>query len=165
MTELMPPFGFNNLILVNLVDRPKLPIGLVEKDALKDMILVRDGGDLDPVVHSELMLVVGAIERHLDLPGRFRVGLGVVHRSESTGFLVLVGRLAFGKGDLVFLRFVLGWRAQVRVEAGLVVFLEIRAVGMCDGDVVEESCAAEHEFLSPANGLAEELLGVVGEHR
>lgn len=42
-------------------------------------------------------------------------------------------------------------------------FLEIRAVGMRDGDVVVETGAAEHEALFHAGGLAEELEGVVRE--
>lgn len=44
MPELMPPFAFDNLGFVDLVNGPEVGIGLVEEDGLEDVVFVGDGG-------------------------------------------------------------------------------------------------------------------------
>ena len=67
VTELVPPLLLNHFGLVNLIDRPQLPVALVEEDGLKDVVFIGDRGLLRLVVFAELVLVVGTVERHLDL--------------------------------------------------------------------------------------------------
>lgn len=109
------------------------------------------------------MLVVCAVEGHFDLVHVFRVGMGVVHGAVAGGFVVRPGLLVLGEGDGVGLLFGFGRGAELVAEAGFVVLLEVVAVGVGDGDVVEEFGAAEHEAFFPGGGFAEELFGVVGE--
>ena len=161
--QLVPPFAADDLVRVDLVDGPEIAVVFVEEDGLEDVVLVVDGGFVGAVVLPELVLVVGAVEGHFDLLHVFRVGVRVVHGSVTRGFAVLTGLLVFGEGDLVFLLFVLGAGAEVGVEAGFVVGFEVFAVGVGDGDIVEEFGAAEDEVLAPARGFAEDGFRVVGE--
>lgn len=73
MPQLMPPLLFNHLALVNLVDRPEVPVALVEEYRLEYMLVVRYGCLVRAVVHAELVLIVAAVEGHFDLFGVFGV--------------------------------------------------------------------------------------------
>ena len=163
MAQLVPPFPLDDGGRVDLIDGPEVGVAVVEEDGLKDVILVGDGGFGGIVVEAELVLVVCAVEGHFDFGHVFGVGVRVVHGSEAWGFAVGAFALVFGEGDLVFLLFVLWFGAQVGVEVGFVVLLEVVGVGVGDCDVVEEFGAAEDEFFAPGGGFAEEFEGVVGE--
>ena len=163
MSQLMPPLLFNHFTLVNLINRPQMPIALIQENALENMILVRYGGFVRIMIQSELMLVVGAVERHLDLVRILGVGVRVVHGPIPRGLIVRSRPLVLGERDLVFLLLGLRLRAQLRVKARLEIFLEVVAIRVSDSDVVEEACAAENEFLFPGGRFAEQLLGVIGQ--
>ena len=139
-------------------------MSFVEEDGLEDVLIVRDGSFVGGVVHAELMLVVCAVEGHFDFLHVFGVGVGVVHGSVAAGFAVLAFFFVFGKGDLLFLLLVLGFGAEVGVEVGFVILGKVFAVGVGDGDVVEEVRSAEDELFSPGSGFAEELKSIVGEN-
>lgn len=164
MAELMPPFALDDFGFVDLVDSPKVGVGFVEENGLEDVLIVFNGGFVCAVVLTELVLVIGAIKRHFDLLHVFGVGVRVIHWSVAAGFAVLAFLLVFGESDLLFLLFVLWLGAELGVEAGFVVFLEVLAVGVGDGDVVEEAGTAEDEALFPGGGLAENFEGVVCEN-
>jgi len=163
VAQLVPPFTLDDLGFVDLVDSPEVGVGFVEEDGLEDMLVVFDGCFVCAVVLSKLVLVVCAVEGHFDLPHVFGIRVRVVHWSVSAGFAILAFLFVFGKGDLLFLLFILWLGAEVRAEAGLVVFLEIFAVRVGDSDVVEEAGATEDEALFPGCCLAHDLECVVGE--
>lgn len=77
--------------------------------------------------------------------------------------VVAVVPLPLGKGNLPLLLVGPGLGAQLGPEAGLVVVLEVAAVGVGDGEVVVEGGAAEDEALAAGGGGAEDAEGVVGE--
>ena len=116
-------------------------------------------------VLSELVLVVCAIESHLDFLRVFLVAVGVVHGSVPGGFAVgfAVLDFVFGECDLVFLLLVLGLGAEGVGEGGLVIGGEVVRIGVGNGDVVEEFGAAEDEAFAPCRGFAQEFFGGVGE--
>lgn len=60
MTQLMPPFLFDDLVGGNFVDGPGVAVGGVEEDGLEDVGFVGDGGGRGGVVLTELVLVVCA---------------------------------------------------------------------------------------------------------
>lgn len=153
MTKLMPPFAFYDLGLVDLVDGPEVFVVFVEEDGLEDVLVVGYGRFVCVMVHAELMLVVGAVERHLYFLHVFWVGVGVVHWSVTTWLAILTLLFVFGEGNLLLLLLVLWFGAEFGVEVGLVVFREVFAVGVGDGDVVEEMGATEDELLTPGGGL------------
>lgn len=159
----MPPFTLDDLGFIDLFDSPEVGMGFVEEDGLKDMLVVFDGCFVCAVVLSELVLVVCAVESHFDLLHIFGVGMRVIHWSVAAGFTTFAFLFILGEGDLLFLLFVLWFGAEVRAEARLVVFLEIFAVGVGDGDVVKEAGATEDEALFPGCCLAQDLECVVGE--
>ena len=128
MSQLMPPLLLNHLALVNLINRPHMPVALIQENALKDMILVWYGRFIRIVIQSELMLVVGAIERHLDLVRVLGVGVRVVHRPIPGRLVIRSLSLVFRERDLLFLLLGLRFRAQLGVEARLEVLLEVVAV-------------------------------------
>ena len=148
-------------------------IRLIEEDGLEDMFLVglRRFIARRPLLPArvgvlpELVLVVGAIEGHLDLLRVLLVAVGVVHGAIPRGFAVglAVFDLVFREGDLVFLLLVLGLGAEGVGEGGLVVGGEVGGVGVGDGDVVEEFGAAEDEAFLPGGGFAQEFFGGVGK--
>ena len=163
MSQLMPPLFLNHFTLINLINCPQMPVALVQENALENMILVRYGRFVRIMIQSELMLVVGAIERHLNLVRVLGVGVRVVHRPVPGGLVIRSRPLVLGERDLLFLLLGLRFRAQFRVEARLEILLEVVAVRVGNGDIVEEACAAEDEFLFPGGRFAEELLGIVGQ--
>ena len=140
-----------------------MTVRLVQEYRLEDMVLVRYRRFIGIVIHPELMLVICAIECHLDFVWVFRVAVRVVHGSVAGGFVFRPRFFVLGEGDLVFLLFGFWFGAKFGFEMCFEVLLEVVAVGMCDCDIVEETCAAEHEFLFPGGGFSEELLGVVGK--
>lgn len=146
-----------------MIDGPEVGVAVVEEDGLEDVILVGDRGFGGIVVHAELVLVVCAVEGHFDFRHVFGVRVRVVHGSVAWGFAVWALALVFGKGDLVFLLFVLWFGAEVGVELGFVVLLKVFRVGVGDGDIVKEFGASEDELFAPGGGFAEEFEGVVGE--
>ena len=173
MPQLMPPLLEDDLIFGDLIRGPEVRVRLIQKNRLKHMFLERLRGFIarGPFlaagvrVLAELVLVVGAIEGHLDLLRVLLVAVGVVHGPVARGFAVglAVLDLVLGEGDLVFLLLVLGLGAQGVREGGLVVVGEVGGVGVGDGDVVEEFGAAEDEAFPPGGGFAQEFLGGVGE--
>ena len=138
MTELVPPFAFYDFGRIDLIDGPEVGVAFVEEDGLEDVVVVGDGGFVGVVIHPELVLVVCAVEGHFDFLHVFGVGVRVVHGSETGWFAIWAFAFVFGEGDLFFLLFVLGFGAEVGVEMGFVVLLEVLGVGVGDGDVVEE---------------------------
>jgi hypothetical protein len=60
------------------------------------------------MVQPELVLIIGTIETHLNLPRILLVRLRIVHRPIAVGLVSLASFLAFREGDLVFLRLGLG---------------------------------------------------------
>ena len=163
VAELVPPFSLYDGGRVNLIDGPEVGVAGVEEDGLEDVIVVGDGGFVCVVIHAELVLVVCAVEGHFDFVHVFGVGVRVVHGSVAWWFAIWTFAFVFGEGDLVFLLFVFGFGAEVGVEVGFVVLLEVLGVGVGDGDVVEEFGASEDESFAPGGGFAEEFEGVVGE--
>lgn len=111
--KLMPPFLHNHFIFVDIVDRPQMPVILVEEYRLKDVIFVwHRGGFRIVVFRPELVLVVGAIEGHFDLGWVFGVRVGVVHGAEAGGGAVrVVAAFGFGEFDHLFLRVGFGFGA------------------------------------------------------
>lgn len=164
MTELMPPFAFYDFGLVDLVDGPEVAVGFVEEDGLEDVLVIGDRSFIGVVVHAKLMLIICAVKGHFDLLHVLWVGVGVIHGSVTWWFTILTFLFILSECDLSFLFFILGFGAEFRVETGFVVFLEVFAVGVGDGDVVEEVGAAEDEFLTPSGGFAEDFEGIVGEN-
>ena len=75
--------------------------------------------------------------------------MGVIHRAESGRLVVRSALLIFRELDLILLVLALGLRAQLRIEHGLKILLEVFRVGMRDGDVVIESSAAQDKPLLP----------------
>ena len=81
MSQLMPPFPFDNFIRVDLIDSPEVGVAFVKEDGLEDVVVVGDGWFVSVVIHPELVLVVCAVEGHLNLLHVFWVGMRVVHGS------------------------------------------------------------------------------------
>ena len=163
VAELMPPFALDDLGLVDFVNGPEVRVGFVEEDGLEDVVFVGDRGFVRVLVHAELMLIVGAVERHLDLVHVFGVGMCVVHRSVPRRLSVLSFLFVLREGDLFFLLLVFGLRAEFRVEACLVILFKVLGVGVGDGDVVKEASATENELLAPSGGPAEKLFRIISE--
>ena len=163
VTQLMPPFAFDDFAFVDLVNSPEIPVGLVEEDGLKDVLVVRNRRLIGIVVHAELMLVVGAVECHFDFFPVLWIGVCVVHGSVARGLAVGTGGLVFGELDLVFLLAVLGLGCKVRVEVGFKVFFKILAVAVGDGDVVEETGTAQDKLFFPGGRLAQEFQRIIGK--
>lgn len=148
-------------------------VGLVEEDRLEDVVLVRlrrfvaRCARFAPVagILAELVLVIGAIEGHLDLLRVLLVAVRVVHGPIAGGFAVglAVLDLVLGEGDLVFLLLVLGLGTEGVGEGGLVVGGEVGGIGVGDGDVVEEFGAPQDEAFAPGGGFAQEFFRGVGE--
>jgi hypothetical protein len=130
---------------------------LVQKYALEHMLLEWHRRHLRLMVQPELMLIVGTIKTHLDLPRVLLVGLRIVHGTIAARLVSLPPLLAFRKGDLVFLGIGFGGGAERGVEFDFVVLLEVGAVRVCDGDVVEKFSTAEDEPLAPCCCLPENL--------
>jgi len=103
VAELVPPLARDDLGGVDLVDCPEISVGSVEEDGLKDVIFVWDRTDAGGAVFPKLVLVVGAVEGHLDFLGIRAVGLGVVHGPKAGWLAVRTWQLPFGEGDLLFL--------------------------------------------------------------
>lgn len=101
VAKLMPPFLLNDLIFVNLIYCPQVAVGLIEKDGLKDVMIEWDGSLVFAMIHPELMLIIGAVERHLNPPSVFRIGVGVAAdfslQSESTSEHVLLTTLVYSR--------------------------------------------------------------------
>ena len=163
MAELVPPLALNDLLFINPIHGPQMPLRLIQKDALKNMSLVLHRRFVRAMVLPKLMLIVGAIKRHFDLLRIRGIRVRVVHGSEPGRLAVRARGFVFGKGDLGFLGVVFGARAESGVEAGFVDGGEVVAVGVGDGDVVVEAGAAEDEAFAPGGRFAEEFEGVVGE--
>ena len=163
MAQLVPPFPFDHLVGVDLIDRPEVGVAIVKEDGLEDVVVVGDWRFVGVVIHTELVLVVCAVKGHLDLVHVFWVGMRVVHRSVTWRFPIRTLSFILGEGDLLFLLFILRFGAQLGVEMGFVVLLEVFRVGMCDGDVVEELGASQDKSFAPGGGFAKEFQGVVGE--
>ena len=108
MAELMPPLLLDDLVPVDVVPGPQVLVVLVEEDALEDVCFVGDGrlvrARLLLVLLAELVLVVGAVERHFYLLGVLGVRVRVVHGPEAAGFAVVAVGLVPGEGQLAFLR-------------------------------------------------------------
>lgn len=138
MAELMPPFTTDDLALVDLVNRPQVAVGLVQENRLEDVVFVWHGGRGGVVVHAELVLVVGAVKGHFNLLRVFGVRVRVVHRAVAPGFAVRATGFVLGESDLVFFILGFGRRAELWVELGFVVALEVFTVRVGDGDVVVE---------------------------
>lgn len=153
----MPPFPLDDLALVDLVDGPQVAVRLVKENGLKDVMLNGDGGVFIVVVgvrvHAELVLVVVAVERHLDLPRVGSVRMRVVHGAITTRFAVLAFGLVLGEVDLLLLGLRLGFSAQFGLEAGFIVLFKVFGIRMGDGDVVEELGTPEHESFFPCRRL------------
>lgn len=167
VAELVPPFAFDDFGFVDVVDGPEVGMRFVQEDGLEDVVFVRHGrfvgGGRGGRVLTELVLVVGAIEGHLDLPHVFFVAVGVVHRSVSARFVLRSWFLVLGECDLLFLLFGLGLGAEFIAVYGLKVLLEVGAVGMGDGDVVKEFGAAKNEAFFPIRGFVQEFLRIIGK--
>ena len=152
--QLMPPLLLDDLALVDIVNRPEMPVGLVQENGLEHVLPVRYRRLIGVMVHPELMLIISAVERHFDLHWVFGVGMRVVHWSEARGLAAGTGYLVLGETDLVLLILRLGLCAEVAGEMSGVVFGKVGGVRMGDGDVVEEAGAAEDELFLPGGGLA-----------
>ena len=163
VAELVPPFAADDFVGVDLVNSPEIFVRSVEEDRLEDVIFVRHGRFGSIVVLTELVLVVGAVEGHFDLLHVFGVGVRVVHWAEACGLAVDAGLFVFGEGDLVLLLLVLGFGAQLGIEVGFVVRIEVVRVRVCDCDIVVKFGAAENKLLPPSRCAAEEIFGVVSE--
>ena len=111
MAELVPPFPFDYFVRVDLIDGPEVGVAIVEEDGLEDVVVVGDGGFVGVVIHTELVLVICAVESHFDLLHIFGIGVRVVHGSETGWFSIWTFAFVLGEGDLVFLLFVLGFGA------------------------------------------------------
>lgn len=159
----MPPFPFNHLALVDLVNRPQVAVRLVQKNRLENMPVIRDWGLVGFMVHAELMLIVGAVECHFNLLRVFRVGMRVVHGPKTARFAVLALGLVFGEFDLLFLILGFRFRTQVWLEARFVILLKIFGIRVGDGDVVKEPRPTEYKPLFPSGGFPKELLSVICE--
>ena len=153
MPQLMPPLALNNLLFFDPINSPQMPLRLIQKDALKDMPIIRQRRLAIRTALPELMLVVRAIKGHLDLLRIGRVRVGVVHGAEPAGLAAGAARLVFGERDLGPLGVVLGLGAQRGLEAGFVHGGKVLAVGVGDGDVVVEAGAAEDEAFAPGGPL------------
>lgn len=138
MAELMPPFAPDDLALVDLVDCPQVAVGFVQENRLEDVVFVRHRGRRGVVVHAELVLVVGAIEGHFNLLRIFGVRMRVIHGAEAAGFAIWTAGFVLGESDLAFFILGFGRRAELRVELGFVVALEVFTVRVGDGDIVIE---------------------------
>ena len=163
VAELVPPFSLYDGRRVDLIDGPEVGVAGVEEDGLEDVIVIGDGGFIGIVIHAELVLVVCAVEGHFDFVHVFGVGVRVVHGSVAWGFAVWAFAFVLGEGNLVFLLFVFWFGAEVGVEVGFVILLEVLGVGVGNGDVVEEFGASKDELFAPGGGFAEEFEGVIGE--
>lgn len=128
------------------------------------MLLVRYRRLICIMIHAELVLVVSAIERHLNLLRIFGVRVRIVHRSEARGFATRTRDFVLGEADLVFLVFGLGLCAQIVGEVSGVVSGEISGIRVGDGDIVKETGAAKDEFFFPGSCFAEQLFRVVGKN-
>ena len=109
MTELVPPFPFDDFVGIDLIDGPEVGVAFVKEDGLEDVVVVGDGGFVGVVIHPELVLVVCAVEGHFNFLHVFGVGMRVVHGSETGWVAVRTFAFVLGKGDLFFLLFVLGF--------------------------------------------------------
>lgn len=147
VTELMPPVLTDNLVLVDLVDAPQVPIlFFVQVNRLEDVFLEGNLG-------RELGLVVCAVEAHFQTGAVLRVRLDEVHWFE--GFLchLQAGGLidAGERGD-----------GLVGVVVVFVVVLHVVAVPVGDGDVVGEFGGAEDFAFAEGGGGLEEAFSSVG---
>lgn len=134
VAELVPPVLAEHLALVDLVQRPEVPVAvLVQEDGLEDVLLQRQ-------LRRELRLVVGAVEAHLQL----REVLGV-HLDHVHGLVRLLRELHPRRLVLAGER---GYRLLLVVEH-LVVLLHVLVVTVRDGDVVGKFCGPQHLSLSP----------------
>ena len=108
MPQLMPPLPLNDLILINLIPRPHLLILLIQKDTLEYVSVIWHVRLIHPrgllIRLPELMLVIRAVEAHLDFLRVFLVRVRIVHRPVSTCFAILPVRLVARKAELLFLR-------------------------------------------------------------
>ena len=114
-------------------------------------------------VHAELVLVVGAVERHLDLPRVGSVRMRVVHGAITALFAILPFGLVLGEVDLLLLGLGLGFSAQFGLEAGFIVLVKVFGIRVSDGDVVEKLGTPEHKFFFPCRRLSQQFLRVVSE--
>ena len=161
MAELVPPLLLDDFALVDLIHGPQVLVRLVEEDGLEDVAVVRPRCFEAILVGSELVLVVCAVEGHLDFLGILRVAVSEIHGSVPAGLTTWTRGVVFRKGDLVFLRSGLGLSGEVWVELRLIEFLEVIDVGVGYRDIIVESRATEDELLSPTCCLAQQSLGVV----
>lgn len=165
--QLMPPLPLYDLRFIDLIYGPEMGVFFIQEDRLEDVVFIGDGGFVWGRgflgVLTELVLVICAVEGHFDFMHVFFVGVGVIHWSIASRFIIWTGGLVFRERDLLFLRFGLGFRAQVGGEAGFVVLLEVVCVRVGDCDVIEEFCATKHELFFPICSFPQELFGVVGE--
>ena len=111
MTELVPPFAFDDFVGIDLIDGPEVGVAVVEEDGLENVVVVGDGGLIGVVIHPELVLVICAVKGHFDFLHVFGVGVRVVHRSETGWFSTWAFAFVLGKSDLFFLLFVLWFGA------------------------------------------------------
>lgn len=163
MPELMPPFPLYYLALVDLFYGPQLTVRLVEENGLENMSLEWDRGYVGVVIHAELMLIVGAVERHLNLLRVLSVGMREVHWSVPARFAVLADSLVSRKFDLPFLILGLGLCTKSRFEAGFVICFKVFGVRVGDGDVVEESGTAQYKPFSPCRRFPQQLFRIVSQ--
>lgn len=163
VAQLMPPFSLNHLALVDLINRPQVAVGLIQKNALEDMTVIRDWRSISIMVHAELMLVVCAVERHLNLLWVFCVGVRIVHGPITARFAFLAPCLIFGEFYLLFLVLGFGLRTQFGIEACFVLLLEIFGIRVGDGDVIKEPRSTKDKFLFPSCSLPKKFFGVICE--
>lgn len=166
MPELPPPLSCNDLVRINILPRPQVLLPIVQVDGLVDMpVGLQRGVPLSDSL-PELMLVIRAVEPHLNAPRCVGKRVRKVHRREALPSLrCACRRLPFREGNLL----PLGSGDALGAEIGLVPRLEdtveVRTVGVGDGDVVVKGHAAEDVPLAPGGVFAEQGLGLVGGKR
>ena len=110
------------------------------------------------------MLVVGAIEGHLNFTRRFWVHLGVIHRTEPTSLILPPLNFAPSKSDPLLIIYGLLRAAEVGIEMGLIVLLKVLVIRVRDSNIIKEPCTTEDKLFFPSGGLPQEFLGIVGEN-
>lgn len=105
MAKLMPPLSPNNLRLVDIVPRPKMLLLVIQENGLEDVFVQRQRRLTFSNTLAELMLVVRAVESHLNLVGIGFIGVNKVHGSESVPAIPATDWLQLGERDLIFTRF------------------------------------------------------------
>ncbi len=164
VAKLMPPLLLYHLAFIDLVDSPKVTVTFVEKDALKDMTVVWNRSSLGIMIHPKLMLVVGTIERHLNLLWVLCVWLRIIHGSITARLVICSPLLALGKSNLVCLRFRAWLCTQGSFELSFIVLLEVLAIGMRDCYIIIELCASKDESLFGACCSPQNLESIISQN-